>query len=481
MTTVSASEMTGQRRFHFADLSVSVKVLTAVTVAAGVALLVGIVGLSALGGSSESAQRIYRSNVASVKAVGQLRAAVGQARVDAANQALSHDRTSAAKFSAAFATDTQDFTAAMTAYRASSPACNPADIDDLETHWQAYVTVVRDKMLPAGVRHDMTAWVRIRDTETLPPITAMYADLEKLGAAETADAADNAAAARSGYESSRVISIIILVLGVATAMAAGVVIARRIVRSLARVEDVCDGIAGSDLSRTTGLTSRDEAGRMGRSLDTAMSAVRQTIVAIDDSAAARAGATEHMTGTAAQIAESARQTSSQAQSVSVAAEQISRSVETVSSGSEQMGASIREISENAGKAAGVAGEAVLLASSTSAAMNQLGTSSAEIGDVVKVITSIAEQTNLLALNATIEAARAGDAGKGFAVVASEVKDLAQETARATEDISSKLSRPSPTSRECPRTSPRWSPGSVSREDDVQRRNVSPGGRPYRLR
>jgi methyl-accepting chemotaxis protein len=124
--------------------------------------------------------------------------------------------------------------------------------------------------------------------------------------------------------------------------------------------------------------------------------------------------------------------------VSAAAEQISRSVETVSAGSEEMGASIREISQNATEAARVASDAVAITASTSATMNKLGESSAEIGNVIKVITSIAEQTNLLALNATIEAARAGEAGKGFAVVASEVKDLAQETARATEDISRRV-------------------------------------------
>jgi methyl-accepting chemotaxis protein len=110
----------------------------------------------------------------------------------------------------------------------------------------------------------------------------------------------------------------------------------------------------------------------------------------------------------------------------------------VSAGSEEMGASIREISQNATEAAQVAGEAVGLAARTSNTMNQLGDSSSEIGDVIRTITAIAEQTNLLALNATIEAARAGESGKGFAVVAAEVKDLAQETARATEDISKRV-------------------------------------------
>ena len=109
-------------------------------------------------------------------------------------------------------------------------------------------------------------------------------------------------------------------------------------------------------------------------------------------------------------------------------------MQTVSAGSEQMGASIREIAQNAAEVSRVAAQAVDAADTTTATVAKLGESSLEIASVVKVITSIAEQTNLLALNATIEAARAGEAGKGFAVVANEVKELAQETAKATEDI-----------------------------------------------
>ena len=166
--------------------------------------------------------------------------------------------------------------------------------------------------------------------------------------------------------------------------------------------------------------------------------LKETLGAVNQNSQALASASEELTAVSQQMSSNSEETAAQSNVVASAAEQVSKNVATVATSAEEMSSCVKEIAKNANDAAKIATEAVKVAGDTNKTVAKLGESSVEIGKVIKVITSIAQQTNLLALNATIEAARAGEAGKGFAVVANEVKELAKQTATATEDISQKI-------------------------------------------
>ncbi len=202
-----------------------------------------------------------------------------------------------------------------------------------------------------------------------------------------------------------------------------------------QIGSIISAAAGGDFTAQVPMAGKegffkDISEQVNRLIDTS----RQAFIAIMRNATAVASSSEELSAVSMQMSSNAEETSAQAKVVSNSAVQVSANTQTVAAGVEEMSASIREISINTVEASTVAHKAVELAQKTNATMAKLSTSSLEIGNVLKVISSIAEQTNLLALNATIEAARAGELGKGFAVVANEVKELARQTAKATEEI-----------------------------------------------
>jgi methyl-accepting chemotaxis protein len=316
---------------------------------------------------------------------------------------------------------------------AALPLAGPLaeQVDGVAAGYEAYIAAI-EAFVASAVADQADARDRFEEIQAANDLTddslggAIEAVAEQV---EVEGAALDAAVSRV-----RAVALGVTAIGIGVLVLLATAITRSITRPLAAVQAVATALGDGDLTRRADLRGDDELAAMAVALDRAQDTLRTAVQSLATNAEALTDASREVSTVAGSIEACAGETSQQSELVSAAAGQVSASVQTVATGAEEMTASIREISHNANEAARVGTEAVAVAQATNETVSRLGESSRAIGDVVKAITSIAEQTNLLALNATIEAARAGEAGKGFAVVANEVKDLAQETAKATEDI-----------------------------------------------